>query len=60
MENGASNRVSHSVTLVPGSSAVRGFVAGLTRGRADTEYWAIMDIFEEMAGVNRRPGKTDK
>ena len=46
---------SAGVPLPLGSSAVQMFVAGLARGWADHEYWAIMKLFEELAGVQVRP-----
>lgn len=41
--------------LLLGTSATQPFVAGLARGWADKELWAIMEIFEEMGGVRVRP-----
>ena len=50
---------SAGVPLPLGSSAVQMFVAGLARGWADHEYWAIMKLFEELAGVQVRPEPGD-
>lgn len=41
--------------LLLGTSATQPFVAGLARGWADKELWAIMEIFEEQGGVRVRP-----
>ena len=43
------------VPLPLGSSAVQMFIAGLARGWEHHEYWAIMQLFEELAGVQVRP-----
>lgn len=40
-----------------GTSATQPFVAGLARGWADKELWAIMEIFEETGGVRVRPAE---
>ena len=43
------------VPLSLGTAAAQPFVAGLARGWADKELWAIMEIFEEAAAVRVRP-----
>ena len=44
-----------SVPLLVGSVVTQAFLASEARGLADQEYWAVMEIFEELAGVRVRP-----
>ena len=43
------------VPLWTGAAATQPFAAGLARGWADKELWAIMEVFEEMGAVKVRP-----
>lgn len=43
------------VPLVLGTAAAQPFVAGLARGWAHKELWAIMEIFEELSATKVRP-----
>lgn len=45
------------VPLSIGTAATQPFVAGLARGWAHKELWAIMEIFEEAAAVRVRPAE---
>ena len=44
-----------SVPLLAGSLATQAYLACDARGWANREYWAVMEIFEELAGVRIRP-----
>ena len=44
-----------SVPLLIGSAMSQAFLASDARGLANQEYWAIVEIFEELAGVRVRP-----
>ena len=44
-----------SVPLLAGSAATQTYLAGDARGWANRENWAVMEIFEELAGIRVRP-----
>ena len=44
-----------SVPLLAGSAATQAYLAGDARGWANRENWAVMEIFEELAGIRVRP-----
>ena len=44
-----------SVPLLAGAATVQAFVAGNARGLADKEIWALIEVFEALAGVRVRP-----
>ena len=45
-----------SVPLLAGSLATQAYLACDARGWANREYWAVMEIFEELAGIRVRIG----
>ena len=44
-----------SVPLFHGSATAQAWLAGEARGMSEKEYWALMEYFEELAGVRVRP-----
>ena len=44
-----------SVPLLAGSLATQAYLACDARGWANREHWAVMEIFEELAGIRVRP-----
>ena len=44
-----------SVPLLLGSTTTQAYLAGDARGLASQENWALMELFEELAGVRVRP-----
>ncbi len=44
-----------SVPLFHGSATTQAWLAGEARGMSEREYWALMEHFEELAGVRVRP-----
>ena len=43
--------------LLIGSAMSQAFLASDARGLANQEYWAIVEIFEELAGVTGTAGR---
>ena len=44
-----------SVPLLVGSSTTQAYLAGAARGLANQETWALLEVFEELAGIRVRP-----
>ena len=44
-----------SVPLLAGSAATQAYLACDARGWANHEHWAVMELFEELAGIRVRP-----
>lgn len=44
-----------SVPLFGGGATAQAFVAAQARGLSDREWWALIEVYEELAGIRVRP-----